>query len=133
MCAPWRASRATTEFVEKYRLPVVVTGFEPVDLLSGILECVRQLERGEADVTNCYGRSVAAAGNRQALAIMDDVYEICDRPWRGLGVVPGGGFRLRAKWAQFDAERRFPRAFDCRSGIVRVPQRRRAYWPDQAD
>ena len=85
------------EFVETYRMPVVVTGFEPVDLLSGILECVRQLERGEATVTNCYGRSVAAAGNRAALAIVDDVYEICDRPWRGLGVVPSGGFRLREK------------------------------------
>jgi hydrogenase expression/formation protein HypD len=113
------------EFVEKYRLPVVVTGFEPVDLLSGILECVRQLEQGEASVTNCYGRSVAASGNRQALAIMDDVYEICDRPWRGLGIVPDGGFRLRAKWAQFDAEQRFPRESavvpepsDCRSGEV---------------
>ncbi len=94
------------EFVETYRMPVVVTGFEPVDLLSGILECVRQLERGEAQVTNCYGRSVAAAGNREALAIVDDVYEICDRPWRGLGVVRNGGLRLREKWAHFDAERK---------------------------
>jgi hydrogenase expression/formation protein HypD len=106
-------------------MPVVVTGFEPVDLLSGILECVRQLERGEATVTNCYGRSVAAAGNRAALAIVDDVYEICDRPWRGLGVVPSGGFRLREKWAKFDAEKRFGRRLaviaepcECRSGEV---------------
>jgi len=113
------------EFVRKYRLPVVVTGFEPVDLLTGILECVRQLEAGEAEVVNCYGRSAAAPGNRRALEIMDDVYEICDRPWRGLGVVPGGGFRLRPTWARFDAERRFgvraPTAQDsteCRSGEV---------------
>jgi hydrogenase expression/formation protein HypD len=113
------------KFVEKYYLPVVVTGFEPVDLLSGILECVRQLEHGEASVANCYGRSVAPAGNLQALAIMDDVYEICDRPWRGLGVVSAGGFRLRARWAQFDAEQRFPRGLtvvqessECRSGEV---------------
>jgi hydrogenase expression/formation protein HypD len=94
------------EFAKKYRLPVVVTGFEPVDLLTGILECVRQLEAGEAEVVNCYGRSAAAPGNVEALEIMDDVYEICDRPWRGLGVIPGGGFRLRTKWARFDAEQR---------------------------
>jgi hydrogenase expression/formation protein HypD len=94
-------------FVEKYRLPVVVTGFEPVDLLTGILECVRQLEQGRAEVVNCYGRSAAAAGNVEALKIMDDVYEICDRSWRGLGTIAGGGFRLRPKWARFDAERRF--------------------------
>jgi hydrogenase expression/formation protein HypD len=113
------------EFVEKYRLPVVVTGFEPVDLLSGILECVRQLELGELAVTNCYGRSAAAAGNRRALAIMDEVYEICDRPWRGLGIVPRGGFQLRDKWSQFDAEKRFARRLaviqescECRSGEV---------------
>lgn len=96
-------------FVDTYRLPVVVTGFEPVDLLTGILECVQQLEQGRAEVVNCYARSAAAAGNVEALKIVDDVYEICDRPWRGLGVIPGGGFRLRPKWARFDAERRFER------------------------
>ena len=113
------------DFVAEYELPVVVTGFEPVDLLSGILECVRQLERGEATVANCYGRSAAAAGNHQALAIMDDVYEICDRPWRGLGIVPRGGFRLRAKWSRFDAEKKFENRLvvvqescECRSGEV---------------
>jgi len=112
-------------FVKEYQLPVVVTGFEPVDLLSGILECVRQLERGEASVANCYGRSVSAAGNRDALSIMEDVYEICDRPWRGLGIVPNGGLRLRAKWSQFDAEKRFTHQLpivqdscECRSGEV---------------
>jgi len=113
------------EFVETYQLPVVVTGFEPVDLLSGILECVRQLEHGQAKVANCYGRSAAAAGNRRALEIMDDVYEICDRPWRGLGIVPKGGFRLRQEWIRFDAEKRYGRTFtvveescECRSGDV---------------
>jgi hydrogenase expression/formation protein HypD len=112
-------------FVAKYRLPVVVTGFEPVDLLIGIQECVRQLESGETSVANCYGRSVVAPGNERALAIMDDVYEICDRPWRGLGIVPGGGFRLRGKWSQFDADRRYARrampvheCSECRSGDV---------------
>jgi hydrogenase expression/formation protein HypD len=112
-------------FVRKYHLPVVVTGFEPVDLLMGIQECVRQLECGEASVVNCYSRSVIAPGNRHALAIMDDVYEICDRPWRGLGIVRSGGFRLRTKWAQFDSERRFAlrtgpvqECIECRSGDV---------------
>jgi hydrogenase expression/formation protein HypD len=113
------------QFVREYRLPVVVTGFEPVDLLVGILECVRQLERGECRVVNCYERSVAAAGNRAALAVVDDVYEICDRPWRGMGVIPGGGLRLRAKYAAFDATKKFGQAPlqvseppECRSGDV---------------
>ena len=112
-------------FAEKYRLPVVITGFEPVDLLTGILECLRQLERGTSEVVNCYGRSAAAAGNAAALAMIDEVYEICDRPWRGLGVVPGGGLRLRPKWKQFDATEKFDGSFvptqesrDCRSGEV---------------
>lgn len=112
-------------FVEKYRLPVVVTGFEPVDLLTGILECVQQLEAGEARIVNCYGRSAAAEGNRKALEIMDEVYEISDRPWRGLGVIPKGGFRLRPQWSKFDAERRYVfmknapvKSTDCRSGEV---------------
>lgn len=94
-------------FVDKFRVPVVVTGFEPVDLLAGIRQCVRQLERGEAKVVNCYRRSVYEDGNAHALKIVDDVYEICDRTWRGFGVVPRGGFRLREEWSRFDAERRF--------------------------
>jgi hydrogenase expression/formation protein HypD len=112
-------------FVEQYHLPVVVTGFEPVDLLIGIHECVRQLESGEAAVVNCYSRSVTAPGNERALQIMDAVYEICNRPWRGIGILPAGGFRLRPQWAAFDAERRFTRAAaplpecsECRSGEV---------------
>lgn len=112
-------------FANRHQIPVVVTGFEPVDLLLGILECVRQLERGEARVRNCYPRSVHAAGNLQAMAAIDDVFEPCDRPWRGIGVVPLGGFRLRTQWARFDASERFPRTVqparespDCRAGDV---------------
>jgi hydrogenase expression/formation protein HypD len=117
------------EFVEKYGLPVVVTGFEPVDLLMGILECVRQLEHGDADVVNCYSRSVAAPGNERARAIIDEIYEVCDRPWRGLGLVPRGGFTLRGSWAHFDAEKRFAATTssvqepsECRSGEVLIGQ-----------
>ena len=113
------------EFVRRYRLPVVVTGFEPVDLLAGILECVQQLERGESRVCNRYARSVQARGNQRATQLVDGVYEVCDRPWRGLGIIPGGGLRLRAEWANWDAERRFVRReqpalepVDCRSGEV---------------
>jgi hydrogenase expression/formation protein HypD len=112
-------------FVDKFRLPVVVTGFEPVDLLAGILECVTQLERGDAEVANCYQRTALAAGNPHALEIVDSVYEVCDRPWRGFGVVPRGGLRLRDKWSRFDAQRRFDRNElpvverpECRSGEV---------------
>jgi hydrogenase expression/formation protein HypD len=113
-------------FVAEFGLPVVVTGFEPIDLLAGILECVGQLERGEACVTNCYGRSAAEHGNAAALSLMDRMYEEVDRPWRGLGIVSGGGLRLRHEWARYDAEVRFGLASTaapaevsaCRSGEV---------------
>ena len=112
-------------FCKQYHLPVVVTGFEPVDLLSGILECVRQLEDGEASVCNRYGRSVAAPGNEHAKRMIEEVYEVCDRPWRGLGVIPNGGLSLREEWRQFDATRRFEQSRlpiieseRCRSGQI---------------
>ena len=115
------------DFVRRFRLPVVVTGFEPVDLLTGILECVQQLERDEPTLVNQYQRSARSEGNIHAQECMQEVYEICDRPWRGIGVVPGGGLRLREKWAAFDAERRFqrsgrttPEPTECRSGEVLI-------------
>ncbi|MFV1964944.1 MAG: hydrogenase formation protein HypD, partial [Pirellulaceae bacterium] len=114
-------------FARQYQMPVVVTGFEPLDLLNGILECVRQLEQGEASVCNQYRRSAQGAGNRPARDLVDTVYEPCDRPWRGIGVVPGGGLKLRDAWMRFDAERRFhtePRPVaepaECRSGEVLI-------------
>ena len=94
-------------FVEQYRLPVVVTGFEPLDLLEGILACVEQLESGEARVENRYARSVRREGNVAAQDIVCEVYEPCDRPWRGFGVIPQGGLQLRSRWRQFDARSRF--------------------------
>jgi hydrogenase expression/formation protein HypD len=112
-------------FVARHSLPVVVTGFEPLDLLQGILECVRQLEAGRPAVSNQYARSVQFNGNPAAQQIVDRVYEVCDRSWRGLGVIPAGGLRLREEWAGFDIERRVgPQcaeaefSTECRSGDV---------------
>ncbi|MBC7966673.1 MAG: hydrogenase formation protein HypD, partial [Fuerstia sp.] len=95
------------DFAKRYRVPVVVTGFEPVDLLQGILECVTQLEAGTAEVRNTYGRSVERLGNPAAQRVVETVYEIDDRAWRGFGVVPAGGYRLRNEFATFDAQQRF--------------------------
>lgn len=94
-------------FVERFQLPVVVTGFEPLDLLEGILACVRQLEQGSASVENQYARSVRREGNRAAQDIVREVYEICDRAWRGFGTIPRGGLQLREPWRHFDARGRF--------------------------
>jgi hydrogenase expression/formation protein HypD len=110
---------------QRFRVPIVVTGFEPVDLLEGIWMTVRQLEAGTFEAENQYARSVRREGNRQALDILAEVYEVCDRPWRGLGVIPKSGLRLRPAYHTFDAERVFavgsisPREpAECRSGQV---------------
>jgi hydrogenase expression/formation protein HypD len=96
-----------TSFVDCHRMPVVVTGFEPVDLLAGIAECVRQLESQQPRVVNCYSRTARRGGNRVAQELVGNVYEVCDKAWRGLGIVVRGGLRLRLEWKQFDAEQRF--------------------------
>lgn len=101
-------------FVRKYRLPVVVTGFEPLDLLHGILSCIRQLESGRADVENCYARCVRRQGNLKAQEMLRQVFQVSDFAWRGLGVVPDGGFQLRPRYGAFDAARRFVGAARCR-------------------
>jgi hydrogenase expression/formation protein HypD len=93
---------------EKYHVPIVVTGFEPVDILDGILECARLLEAGKPGVGNAYTRSVTREGNKPAQAIIQRVFETCDRPWRGIGVIPQSGYRLRPEFAFYDAELRFP-------------------------
>jgi hydrogenase expression/formation protein HypD len=112
-------------FATRYGVPVVVAGFEPVDLLTGILDCVRLIESGAVAVVNSYERSVRSQGNEHARRIVSDVYEACDRPWRGLGVIRHGGLKLREPWRRFDAAVRFPRAelpisssSRCRSGEV---------------
>jgi len=95
------------EFAKRFHVPVAVTGFEPIDLLEGILDCVRQLEAATVEVTNQYARSVRRAGNEHALAAINQVYEIADTPWRGFGVIENGGFRLRDEFQRFDARQRF--------------------------
>ena len=92
----------------KYRIPIVVTGFEPVDIMHGILKCVSQLENRTHTVENAYSRSVIQDGNRPAQAIIDRVFEICDRSWRGIGVIPKSGYKLRSEYSDYDAELRFP-------------------------
>ncbi len=92
---------------DRYHVPVVVTGFEPVDLLRGILGAIIQLERGEARVDNQYPRVVQREGNLLAQERVNSVFEITDRAWRGIGIIPASGLRLREPYCQYDAERRF--------------------------
>jgi len=92
-----------------FGVPIVVTGFEPVDLLEGILMTVRQLEEGRAEVENQYVRAVVRDGNAPARAVVDEVFETCDRAWRGIGVIERSGLRLRDAYRAYDAELRFPR------------------------
>ncbi|MBI2426077.1 MAG: hydrogenase formation protein HypD [Candidatus Hydrogenedentes bacterium] len=91
----------------RYRVPIVVTGFEPLDILQGVLMAVTQLETGRAEVENQYSRSVQEAGNRVAQAMLCEVFEAVPRKWRGLGSIPQSGLALRPEYALFDAERRF--------------------------
>ena len=91
----------------KYRIPIVVTGFEPVDIMHGIIKCVSQLENGNHKVENAYSRSVIREGNRPAQAIIKRVFEVCDRSWRGIGLIPKSGYRLRSEYSDYDAELRF--------------------------
>lgn len=94
--------------VARYHVPMVVTGFEPVDLARGILMAVRQLEEGRAEVENAYSRAVVREGNVPGQKIIHEVFELCDRKWRGIGTIPMSGYKLRPDYAAFDAEQRFP-------------------------
>ena len=96
------------EFLAKeYGIPGVVTGFEPVDVLQGIAMIVRQLHEGRAEIEIAYARGVMPQGNPVALAAIDEVFETCTATWRGLGEIPGSGYRIRKEYAQFDALKRF--------------------------
>ena len=113
------------ELAARHRVPIVVTGFEPLDILEGIRRTVRQLETGRHEVENAYQRAVREEGNPAAIAMLRDVFEVADRSWRGIGMIPASGWRLSAKYREYDAEHRFgvadmhvSESTDCRSGEV---------------
>ena len=111
---------------ERYHVPIVVTGFEPLDLLQGIYMCLKQLEEGRHDVENQYSRVVRAQGNPQAQSIVAEVFEVTDRAWRGIGEIGKSGLGLRPAYSAFDAEARFdlsavgprPEPAECISGVI---------------
>ncbi|WP_112470230.1 hydrogenase formation protein HypD [Streptomyces triticisoli] len=95
------------DLAERHRVPIVVTGFEPLDILEGIRRAVHQLERGEHRVDNAYPRAVRETGNPAALRMLEEVFEVADRSWRGIGRIPASGWRLSDAFRAFDAEHRF--------------------------
>lgn len=99
--------RAYEALAARYRVPIVISGFEPVDLLEGILMTVRQLEAGRAEVENQYARTVTRQGNGLAQEAIEEVFEVTDRKWRGIGAIPKSGLRIRAEYREHDAERVF--------------------------
>jgi hydrogenase expression/formation protein HypD len=113
------------QFCDRYHVPIVVTGFEPLDLLEGIYLAVRQLERGESRLENQYARAVTRAGNAAARRIVAEVFEVSDRQWRGIGTIPSSGLTLREPYRRFDAFGRLgvapasvPESGECISGLV---------------
>jgi hydrogenase expression/formation protein HypD len=118
----------TTEYpplTEKYKVPIVVTGFEPLDILEGIRRTVIQLESGRHELENAYPRAVQGEGNPAAKAMLEDVFEVTDRAWRGIGMIPGSGWRLSPAYREYDAEYRYSvtdmhteESALCRSGEV---------------
>ncbi len=110
---------------ERFGVPIVVTGFEPLDILEGIRRTVHQLEEGRAEVENAYPRAVAEDGNPVAIKMLNDVFEVVDRSWRGIGMIPQSGWRLSERYRDYDAEDRFQvgdihtqESSLCRSGEV---------------
>jgi hydrogenase expression/formation protein HypD len=110
---------------DKYNVPIVVTGFEPLDILEGIRRTVLQLESGRHEMENAYSRAVCDDGNPAAKAMLEDVFEVTDRAWRGIGMIPSSGWRLSPKYREYDAEHRFSvtdihteESAICRSGEV---------------
>jgi hydrogenase expression/formation protein HypD len=111
--------------VAAHRIPIVITGFEPLDILEGIRQVVVQLEAGRPELVNAYPRVVSEGGNVVAQQMLEDVFEVCDRQWRGIGEIPASGWRLRDRYRDLDAEARFdvagvdaPESALCRSGEV---------------
>jgi hydrogenase expression/formation protein HypD len=113
---------------QRYKVPIVVTGFEPLDVLEGVVMLVSQLEEGRVEVENQYVRSVSREGNRPARTIVDEVFEPVSRAWRGIGDIPASGLRLKSAYSAYDAEQKFERELsqltigiedpECQSGLV---------------
>jgi len=95
------------QIAAEFHVPIVVTGFEPLDILQGIYYCILQLESGRAEVENRYARAVQQEGNQTARELMERVFQVTDRPWRGLGEIPRSGLELKAPYDAYDALRRF--------------------------
>jgi hydrogenase expression/formation protein HypD len=91
----------------KYQVPIVVTGFEPVDILQGIYRVILQLEKGSAEVENAYGRVVTREGNVPAKHLLKEIFQPADMKWRGIGTIPRSGFRLAPGYEAYNAERIF--------------------------
>lgn len=111
--------------VEKYKIPIVVTGFEPVDILHGIYLVIKQLENREYRLENQYARVVHEDGNPTAIAMIKEVFEVSDRAWRGIGILPQSGYELKKKYESYDANKKFEiniehqeECADCISGLV---------------
>ena len=109
----------------RFRVPIVVTGFEPVDILQGVLACVERLESGRSEVANAYARVVRPGGNVHAQRVVQEAFRVIDRNWRGIGRIPRSGYALRPELAEFDAARRFgvagdapPESTECISGLI---------------
>jgi len=120
----------------QYSVPMVVTGFEPVDILQGLCMCVAQLEQGRAEVENQYTRTVTREGNRAAIELIEKVFRVVPRKWRGLGEIPQSGLSLTPDYADFDAEQRFGVAgyvrqedTECISGLVLQGRRKPSQCP----
>jgi hydrogenase expression/formation protein HypD len=110
---------------QRFAVPIVVTGFEPLDILQGVYMCVQQLEEGRAEVENQYARSVRRMGNEPARQLISSVFRVAPRKWRGIGEIPQSGLSLNSEFEEFDAERRFEltayaakESADCISGLV---------------
>jgi hydrogenase expression/formation protein HypD len=122
------AVMGTSEYepiAREFQVPIVVTGFEPLDLLEGIFRTIQQLEEGRAEVENPYARAVRTEGNPASRRLIEDVFEVCDRKWRGIGPIPASGLRLRDEYRDHDAERIFEvgdietqESSDCISGQI---------------
>ena len=111
--------------VDKHRIPIVVTGFEPVDLLQGITMLIKQLENGEHILQNQYSRVVKPEGNPEAVKVIEQVFEVCHREWRGIGEIPFSGYEVRRELSEFDSNIKFqinieraPESPDCIAGEI---------------